>query len=183
MKDIITRAQERLIQMGYLDPPADGVAGVISHWALRATGYKGTPTAENAEDILKQLEEMDELPLKPGDDLAGKIIKAMQKKGYWIARYPACVNIVYVEGMDPSGKPNKNEPNQFNDLRTVIRIEKDGTPKILGKWEATTEPGKYFTQNPMNPAGAARLAFGQYKAWSMGYHHASKGKNHQIGRA
>src|SRR5262249_9955618 len=44
-------------------------------------------------------------------------------------------------------------------------------PKLLGKWEATTEPGRYWTEHPMNPNGAARIAFGQYTAWQVGYHH------------
>ena len=36
--------------MGLLDPPADGVIGAVTRWALRAAGLKGELTAENAND-------------------------------------------------------------------------------------------------------------------------------------
>lgn len=112
-----------------------------------------------------------QLPLNPGNNLAGRIIRAMQAKGYWITRHPDCMNIVYVEGLDPDGTPNANRPNEFNDLRVVIRIGAEGMPKIANLWEATTEPSRRWTEDPMNPAGAARIKFGQYKAWALGTHH------------
>ncbi|MDZ8140831.1 MAG: hypothetical protein RM049_37020 [Nostoc sp. DedQUE04] len=38
--------------------------------------------------------------------------------------------------------------------------------------EASTEPGKYYTENPMNSNGAFRIAFGNYQdAWKIGKHH------------
>ncbi|MGL5926710.1 MAG: peptidoglycan-binding protein, partial [Chroococcidiopsis sp.] len=58
--------------------------------------------------------------------------------------------------------------NYFNDLRLVV----SNTGEIVGCWAATTEPGRYYTQNPMNPKGAARIAFGNYvDAWAIGRHH------------
>ncbi len=51
----------------------------------------------------------------------------------------------------------------------MIGFEGD-KPVILGKWVATTEPGAYYTEHPVNPAGAARIAFGQYEAWRVGMH-------------
>src|SRR5262249_33063880 len=42
--------------------------------------------------------------------------------------------------------------------------------KIVGLWEATTEPGKRYVVNPINSKGAARIAFGQYTAWQVGLH-------------
>jgi peptidoglycan hydrolase-like protein with peptidoglycan-binding domain len=79
------------------------------------------------------------------------------------------MNIVYVEGMNPDGTPNADEANKWNDLRLLIRFE-GGEPKIVGKWAATTEPGRYWTENPMSPLGAARIEFGQYNAWQVGMH-------------
>jgi hypothetical protein len=102
-------------------------------------------------------------------DLADRVIAVMERKGYNVDRGPGEVNIVYVEGMDPDGTPNANEANKWNDLRLVIRFE-EGQPKIIGSWAATTEPGRYFTENPVNPRGAARIEFGQYKAWQVGMH-------------
>ncbi|PWT94419.1 MAG: hypothetical protein C5B54_00085 [Acidobacteria bacterium] len=161
--------QKQLIALGYLDPPADGVIGSVTTWALRQAGITQEVTAENADAILQRLNERAPLPLIPGNDLAGRIIKAMHRNGYWVCRHSKCLNIVYVEGMDVGGKPNKNIPNHFNDLRLLIRIE-NGIPKIVGQWEGTTEPGKYWTQRPMSKRGAARLAFGQYKSWALGSH-------------
>ena len=45
-----------------------------------------------------------------------------------------------------------------------------GKPEIVLNAIGTTEPGKFYTDHPLNPGGAARIAFGQYKAWTMGFH-------------
>jgi lysozyme family protein len=103
-------------------------------------------------------------------DLAGKIVAAMRAKGYRVDSDEGHLNIVYVEGMNVDGTPNDNAPNQFNDLRAVIRFV-GGKPVIAGAWEGTTEPSRRWTQDPMNPKGAARIAFGQYTAWQTGVHH------------
>src|SRR4051812_19128244 len=100
--------------------------------------------------------------------LAGAIVRAMQARKYVLATGKGETNIVYIEGLNPDGTPNKNEPNKFNDLRCVLR---DG--EVVGAWEGTTEPSKRWTESPMNPAGAARIKFGQYTAWQVGVHHGS----------
>ncbi len=98
-----------------------------------------------------------------------KIISYMEAKKYQIFKGKDELNIVYVEGMNPDGSLNNDYPNCFNDIRLVISF-KDNKPLVLGVWEATTEPGFHYTDNPMNPNGAARIAFGQYKAWQVGIH-------------
>jgi hypothetical protein len=56
-------------------------------------------------------------------------------------------------------------------LRMVIAVEKGGKATVLGNWEATTEPGRHYTEvKLLNPLGAARIAFGQYRAWKVGIH-------------
>ena len=108
--------------------------------------------------------------LKPNpvvSDLAHLVVAAMERKGHQVDRGPGEVNIVYVEGMNPDGTANADEANKWNDLRLLIRFE-GGEPRIIGEWAATTEPGRYWTENPMNPLGAARIEFGQYKAWQVG---------------
>jgi hypothetical protein len=176
--DLIKTGQAELFRIGLLDPPADGVFGSVTAWALGASGIATKPTIENAPGILNKLVDMEPWPLVPDDDFAGAMVRAMLRLGHWVCRHPDCVNIIYVEGMDYNGKtgvfkPNTNTPNHFNDLRTLVRINKHGVPKLVDHWQATTEPGKYWTQNPMNPKGAARIAFGQYKAWSRGTHSKS----------
>ena len=102
-------------------------------------------------------------------DLAHLVVAAMERKGYQVDRGPGEVNIVYVEGMNPDGTANADEANKWNDLRLLIRFE-GGAPRIIGEWAATTEPGRYWTENPMSPLGAARIEFGQYKSWQVGMH-------------
>jgi hypothetical protein len=142
--------QTRLIAQGLLDPPADGVLGALSRWAMTLAAPP---------------------PLAPGNDLPGRIVRAMLARGHFVARNPECLNIVYVEGLDPDGRANDNAPNRFNDLRCLIRIDAAGVPRLAGAWEATTEPSRRWTLAPLNPKGAARIAFGQYKSWAVGMHH------------
>jgi hypothetical protein len=98
-----------------------------------------------------------------------RIIAYMEKEKYKIFRKPGEKNIVYIEGCDTDGEPNPDEPNKFNDVRLVFGFQ-GLTPAIDGVWEATTEPGYYYTGNPMNPLGTARIAFGQYRSWQVGVH-------------
>jgi hypothetical protein len=123
-----------------------------------------------------------DVPQQPIDlsknDTAAKIIKYMQAKRYQISTGAKSYNIVYVEGMSENLAPNNDPPNEFNDVRIVLEIVKS-VPTIVGKWEGTTEPGTHFTLNPKNPNGAARIAFGQYKAWRVGTHFGSGADPHE----
>jgi Putative peptidoglycan binding domain len=165
--------QSVLINLGYLDAPADGGYGPVTKWALAAFARQAAVAfSENfTAAVKKKLLAAQPLPIAPGKDLAGKIVRAMQANNYWIARHPDCRNIVYVEGLNPDGSLNDNRNNVFNDLRIVLRVKSDGVPEILGKWDATTEPSRKWTLQPMNPAGAFHIKFGQYKAWIKGWYH------------
>jgi hypothetical protein len=176
--------QTRLSELCLLDPPADGQFGPVSRWALDA--FLDRSNLKSKLSIDRQVAEKllqataDKLfPLEVRDDLAGRLVRAMQAKGYSLIRHPDCINIVYAEAMDSDGNRNDNKPNQFNDARFTLRINKAGRPVIAGAWDATTEPGRFWTENPMSPKGAARIAFGQYKAWSMGVHNARKKSGHE----
>ena len=70
----------------------------------------------------------------------------MQSKDYYVATNSGEFNIVYVEGMNVDGSLNSDTPNHFNDVRMVIEV-KSGRPEIVGRWEATTEPGSMFSSN------------------------------------
>lgn len=103
------------------------------------------------------------------NDLASRIIKYMLAKNYQISENTKQYNIVYLEGTNSDGTLNNDRANHWNDRRLVLQIL-DGVPTIIGNWAGTTEPGDYYTYNPMNSKGAARIAFGQYKSWAVGYH-------------
>jgi hypothetical protein len=175
--------QKRLIQLGCLDPPADGSFGTVSRFVLgeyaKQIGIEFDETVDSrlAQSLLDS-SEATFIPLTLGTDFASRIIKFMQLRNHWIARLPDFLNIVYVEGANADGKPNADEFNKFNDRRIVIAIE-NGKPTIKLNVLATTEPGKHFTDNPMNKGGAARIAFGQYKAWSVGVHRRGKKSAHE----
>ncbi len=182
--DLAMDLQTQLGELSLLDPPADGKFGPVSHWALDAFLARTKLKAKTAidQEVARRLrdETADTLfPLNIKPDLAGRLVLALQAKGHAFARHPDCINIVYVEAMDPDGTPNANAPNNFNDLRFILRFNQGGRPILGGAWEATTEPGLFWTRNPMNPAGAARIAFGQYKAWSIGTHNAGKKSAHE----
>jgi hypothetical protein len=176
--------QDRLALAGLLDPPSDGMFGPVSQWALRefcrAKGISFEITVTPAIAAALQDNAITSLfPLNPTNNLAGKIVSAMQRKSYWISRHPQCFNIVYVEGMNANGTANDNAPNKFNALRLLLQVQTSGTCKIVGSWEGTTQPGKYWTEHPMDPKGAARIAFGQYKSWSVGTHHPGLPSAHE----
>lgn len=101
---------------------------------------------------------------------ADRIIEYMEQQGYKISRNKGQKNIIYVEGADTNGTENDDRPNYFNDLRIIIAFDEKFRPVIEGIYLATTEPGFHYTDNPMNPKGAARIKFGQYTAWQVGLH-------------
>ena len=180
---LTNEVQQRLLTLGFLDPPVDGEFGPVSQLALqlfgKAVGRDVDLTLE--PDVARGLIEGDIdglLPVAPRADLAGRIFRYMRHKGYFFARLPGHTNIVYIEGVTKNGTPNDNRPNAFNDRRIVLTIE-DEVPVEQGNWTATTEPGKDFTERPLNAAGAARIAFGQFKSWRVGIHNASKPSGHE----
>jgi hypothetical protein len=95
-----------------------------------------------------------------------KVIRYMQSKGYRVLS----LNIVYLEDVKnpDTWEPSTGALNTWDDVRCVIR----NNGEILMSAEASTEPGKYYTENPMNSNGAFRIAFGNYQdAWKIGKHH------------
>ncbi len=182
---LATEVQQRLTEAGLLEPPADGQFGPISLWALDAFMARiGTPgkaqlDKESARALLApSVKTLFPLVLPP--TLAGRLAAAVLAKGWWFCRHPGCVNIVYVEGMNPDGTANEDKPNIFNDLRTVLQVDAGGTVQLAGCWQGTTEPGTYYSKiRVLDPNGAARIAFGQYKAWEVGMHPRNGANPHE----
>jgi len=175
-KELAKNIQEICIWHKLLAPPADGQFGPISASALQEfqelmncneLGFLGPDTARKL--IETHPDELPQRELNLSNDLASRIIKYMVAKSYHIDRKTGEYNIVYIEGMNPNGTINSDKSNRFNDLRLVIQIV-GKIPEIVDIWEATTEPGHHYTYSPMNSKGAARIKFGQYKAWKVGTH-------------
>lgn len=181
---LVKAMQWRLFELGYLDPPADGIFGPVSNWALGEFCVRNNlslnegMTKSIAERLLSPTKALPEIA--PTGSWFDKVIKYMKEQNYFICRHPSCKNIIYLEGVNPDGTLNDDAPNKFNDLRIVFSLTENGLPTFEGSiWEGTTEPGKFWTVNPMNPKGAARIAFNQYKAWSVGFHHPSSPSKHE----
>lgn len=91
------------------------------------------------------------------------IQQALQEKGYKLFVRPFELNIVGV-------RSDSTKPNAFDDA--IYVFYNDGGGKVAQhKFPATTDPGTYWLQNPMNPQGTAILKQGQYiGSHMMGFH-------------
>lgn len=178
-KVLAKEIQNRLTVLGCLDPPADGSVGPVTKLVVATfaktlnLAYPQAITPPIAKAMLAQTPQTF-LPWRFGPDLGSKLVRFMQSKGQFVARLPGFVTIVYIEGANADGSPNPDRFNQFNDRRIILRRDGAGRPEVLLNVLATTEPGKPATDNPPNPAGAARIAFDQYKAWRVGFHKANE---------
>jgi hypothetical protein len=199
LRPLAREVQNRLTALGLLDPviegnvtnafkPAveqDGLWGPATEAMLRLFGRLARLEVDNAlsRDVAGKLLTLDSeafLPLRlepeAGDTaqalLGKRILRYIQRAGYWIARAPGMWNVVYIEGVDANGGRNGDADNGWNDRRLLIRVGVGGVPQIGLNAEATTEPCRAFARTAVAKArkGAARIAFGQYKAWRMGFH-------------
>ncbi|WP_414589789.1 peptidoglycan-binding domain-containing protein [Scytonema sp. PCC 10023] len=170
-------AQQILVNRGLLDPPADGKWGNLSKSALmKFQKLIGVPEPDGILDEAAKTSLRLAPPLPPieAEGLMEKIISYYQKHNYWIARGRDVFNIVYIEGMYPDGTLNSDRLDEWNDTRALFQVDDSGKAQIVEAWAATCEPGAYYTYHRMNPAGAARIQFGQYWAWAVGMHGNSR---------
>lgn len=174
---------EVLIASFYLDGPIEKQFDLLSAQAFlrfqedyktelgeeQQFEYLGVQTAIKLIQLRAEMLDSFKDPVIPGNDPAGKIYQYMKQKNYRFFTGSDEYNIVYLEGINEDFSENSDAPNCFNDLRVVLAVE-EGTPVIVGQWEATTEPGFHYTDYPMNAKGAARIGFDQYRAWQVGIH-------------
>lgn len=151
-------------------------------WYLYGTPLSPDPHVEVYMAPGSAIEILPMTPTKPAIDeqkprsLTEKLVDYMTAKGYKLFTANNRVNLVGLEGLSVNGTLNDDRPNVFNDSLGVL-IFTDGVPKLT-LFEGTTEPGSHYTQNRMNPLGAARLQFGQYTAWKIGWH-GNGGSGHE----
>lgn len=105
--------------------------------------------------------------------LVDQIVNACEEKGYPLKKDE--YNLVAISGLSPT--PNRKEgygintsPDKWND--SVLVIEWDGSEwDALCFYRATTEPGVYYVNNPLNRNGSAVLDWGLHKdLWRFGRH-------------
>ncbi|MEM6402984.1 MAG: hypothetical protein AAF757_22610 [Cyanobacteria bacterium P01_D01_bin.116] len=85
---------------------------------------------------------------KRADKIAAALINYARNRNWQVRTGERRYNIFYVQGMFPSGVQNDNKPNQFNDSRFLVEV--NPTPRLVGAWEASIEPGDHYTHQPMN---------------------------------
>ena len=176
--ELVRHIQHNLIRLGVLEPPADGQLGPITIAAI--AGFQAAlkiPEQGIGKQTCKALIEVRDvpgLPLHQGPGLASQICRYYQTQGWYFSRNSAEVNICYLEGANADGRPNNDAPNEWNDRRIIWRL-RAGIPTIEGNWQASCEPGWWYTLNPMNPEGCARIKNpAQFKAWRIGVHGGAK---------
>lgn len=91
------------------------------------------------------------------------LLDALVKKGYKAFLRPFELNIVGV-------RSDSTKPNSFDDSIYVFYRNREGA-LVSRHFPATTDPGTYWLQNPMNPQGTAILKQGQYiGTYAIGMH-------------
>ena len=95
-----------------------------------------------------------------------QIEETVKSKGYkWFENGNYNLNIVGVR----NSSTNDEVTNKFDDLLTVSY--KTENIWNFSQWGCTTDPGKYYTENLLNPDGVAILVPGQYRStYSIGLH-------------
>lgn len=184
----VSDIQIALVNSGYLDPVfkvQSGPLDVPMTFTSSADGILG-PETESAiniamldkPDIDIAIADIQSRNINFGGDKEEALVSFMRSKGYHLCEIPGAVNIVYIEGVDIEGwLPNANRMDEWNDVRIILMpVIKDAglTWVIYHEAEATTAPGKHYTESPMNPAGAARISLGQHKAWWVGHHKSTQ---------
>jgi len=94
-----------------------------------------------------------------------KLIAYMKAKD-WRVR---AINIVYLEDVNPdTWDPKPEQPDQWNDARILVR----DNGEVIMSAQATTEPGRYYTEHRLNPLGAFRIAIDTQftDEWTFGAH-------------
>lgn len=111
-------------------------------------------------------------------DILAKKLERYYLANHWhIDKTPDAVNIAYIEGANADGTPNADRPDEWNDRRIIFMYTSDGEPFIALNSAATTEPGVSATNSKKAAAlgGVARIQFGQFRVWQMGYHKKDTG--------
>ena len=108
--------------------------------------------------------------------LAEKITAYFEAKNYVLRRELDAVNILYIEGADQHGNAITDTPDAWNDRRIILQFDGEGVPFISLNAAATCEPGTSATLSPQaaKRGGVARVMFGQFKVWRMGFHKGIK---------
>lgn len=178
-KDFAFQLQQRLSNFWLLDEP-DGNWGKKSAAALaRFKVFRGLLK----EPGCGQQTSRELINTKPADlikgyklngDLASRVLMFYCDRAFKITTKQNECNIFYLEGVNRDGSLNANNRFVYNDRRCILQFDNSNgvfIPKLTGNWLATSDPGKYYWDKPLNQNGCANIQKDrQYKAWTTGYH-------------
>lgn len=176
--------QKELGRIGLLTPNYDGKWGPQSKSAARA--FKRSINSEgetfDTDDLLalNSFRSASDIIFRPKDGasrehcLAVNILNHAKALGMYISismgSDSPSWNIFYVEGVFPDGRKNNDRVDDWNDTRSLIKVDGNGVVEAVN-FLATTEPGWYYRRNRMNSKGCAQIALNkQFFAWSVGRH-------------
>lgn len=157
--------------------------------------YKGLPHQDKAWEflqvsvnpqVLSDFAEIYRTPIEPPKPTTpkDKILTRIKELGIALDKHPSgqpgfTTTIIAIEGCNPDFTLNNDAEDKYNDLMLAATVNGKGVVKLFKPIVCTTEPGRYYTRNRLNSAGAARLAI-DYKhksAWMKGSH---KGQTHTL---
>lgn len=174
-RELLTEVQTALAKLGlYPSTLIDGIYGpkMQAGWTnFKKSTYQIDYDTMGAGSAKLLLEEVDKKPkpIKDGSGLAATIHNVCLERNYLLDTRQGAVNIIGIEGYI-NGKKNDDAPDRWNDTILLLTYQQS-KPHILISCVGTTEPGRYYTINPLNKNGCARLQLGQQKKiWSVGRH-------------
>jgi hypothetical protein len=101
-----------------------------------------------------------------------KILDIYGKHEWYFSRGTNTYNVLFIEDFTRDWKPQKGRLDAWDDVAIVWQCEHSGNARIIEEfYQVTVEPGRHYTDSPVNIDGAARIKIpGQYKAWQRGLH-------------
>lgn len=177
---LASQVQTRLQQFELLTAP-DGKWGNLSRFALaRFNKLSGLTTPDLSYESLKTLIESDYQTWQTSfylkrKDLASQLHLYFKFMDWRLDTKIGAVNLCGLRGTNRDLTLNADEPFKYNDRMIAFTYKYNSTgariPSLIGNWLGTTQPGRYYWNNPLNSSGCACIvADEQFKAWSVGYH-------------
>lgn len=97
-------------------------------------------------------------PSEPSDNThLGRIKRRLRELAITLVKPTKGYNayVIAFEGYNTDLKANGDKPDAWNDAVCVLAIDTNGKLEISDIFKCTTEPGRYYVANRLNPKGAA----------------------------
>jgi len=96
------------------------------------------------------------------------VFECLEHKGYSLNKSPYRLTFIGI-------RATVQNTNNFNDMVCAVMFDQSGDVLHWHTWDATTDPGLYFMENPMNSRGTAIVKTGLYRnLWYMDFARVNK---------